>query len=52
MAQAPVVLTVDKGAKPGAYTVTLRGSLKYNGKPLTSDRALQVTIEPSPSAGQ
>jgi hypothetical protein len=52
MAQAPVVLTVDKGAKPGAYTVTLRGSLKYNGKPLTQDRALQVTIEPNPSAGQ
>ena len=52
MAQAPIVLTVDKGAKPGVYTVTLRGSLKYNTKPLTTDRTLQVTIEPSPSAGQ
>lgn len=51
-AQAPMTLTVDKGAKPGAYTVTLRGSLKFNGKPLTSDRALQITIEPTPSPGQ
>ena len=42
---APVVLIVDKGAKAGTYTVTLRGSLKFNGKPLTADKTLQVVIE-------
>jgi hypothetical protein len=45
-AQAPVALTTDKTAKPGTYTVTLRGSFKYNAKALTVDRPLQVTIEP------
>jgi hypothetical protein len=44
-AQAPVVLTTEKTAKPGTYTVTLRGSLKYNAKALTVDRPIQVTIE-------
>jgi len=48
-AQAPVVLTTEKTAKPGSYTVTLRGSLKYNAKALTVDHTLQVTIEaPAP----
>jgi len=51
-ASAPIALTADKAAKPGPYTVTLRGQLKYNGKPLTAERTLQVTIEPAPSAGQ
>lgn len=51
-ATAPVIFTADKGAKPGAYTVTLRGTLKFNTKPVTVDRALQVTVEPAPSAGQ
>jgi hypothetical protein len=51
-ATAPIVLTADKGAKPGTYTATLRGSLKFNTKALTVDRALQITIEPAPSAGQ
>ncbi len=44
-AQAPVVFTADKSAKPGAYTVTLRGSLKFNGKPATVDQTVKVTIE-------
>jgi hypothetical protein len=44
-AQVPVVLTTDKGAKPGTYTLTLRGSLKFNAKALTVDKTLQVTIE-------
>jgi hypothetical protein len=48
-AQAQVVLTTEKTAKPGTYTVTLRGSLKYSAKALTVDRTLQVTIEaPTP----
>ncbi len=48
-AQAPVVLTADKTAKPGTYSVTLRASLKYNAKPVTVDKVLQVTIEaPAP----
>lgn len=51
-ATAPITLTADKTAKPGPTTVTLRGQLKFNGKPLTAERSLQVTIEPSPSAGQ
>jgi hypothetical protein len=51
-ATAPITLTADKSAKPGSYTVTLRGQLKFNGKPLTAERSLPVTIEPSPSAGQ
>ena len=47
--QAPVVLTTEKTAKPGTYTVTLRGSFKYNAKALTVDRPIQVTIEaPAP----
>jgi hypothetical protein len=45
---APVTLTTDKTAKPGTYTVTLRGSLKFNAKPATVDRTLQVTIEAAP----
>lgn len=51
-ATAPVVLTADKGAKPGSYTMTLKASLKFNTKPVTVDRTLQVTVEPTPSAGQ
>ncbi|HLY09187.1 MAG TPA: hypothetical protein VKW04_07800 [Planctomycetota bacterium] len=51
-ATGPIVFTADKTAKPGTYTVTLRGQLKFNAKALTAERALQVTIEPSPSAGQ
>jgi hypothetical protein len=47
-AQAPVTLLADKAAKPGTYTVTLRGSLKFNAKAVTVDRTLQVTIEPAP----
>jgi hypothetical protein len=50
-ASAPVTFTADKGAKPGTYTVTLRGSLKYNAKALTVERTLQVTVEAAP-AGQ
>ena len=49
-AQVPLVLTTEKTAKPGTYTVTLRGSLKFNAKALTVDKTLQVTIEPP--AGQ
>ena len=44
-AQVPVVLTTEKSAKPGTYTVTLRGSLKFNAKALTVEKTLQVTIE-------
>jgi hypothetical protein len=44
-AQASVALTTDKTAKPGTYTLTLRGSLKFNAKALTVDKTLQVTIE-------
>jgi hypothetical protein len=44
-AQVPVVLTTEKTAKPGTYTVTLRGSLKFNAKALTVEKTLQVTIE-------
>jgi hypothetical protein len=44
-AQAPVVFTADKGAKPGTYTVTLRGSLKFNTKPATVDQAVKVVVE-------
>ena len=51
-ATAPVVLTADKGAKPGSYTMTIKASLKFNTKPVTVDRSIQVTVEPSPSAGQ
>src|SRR5262245_19522354 len=47
-AQAPVVLTTEKTAKPGTYTLTLRGSLKFNAKPLTVDKTLQVVIEAAP----
>jgi len=51
-ASAPITLAADKTAKPGSYTATLRGQLKFNGKALTAERTLQVTVEPSPSAGQ
>jgi len=51
-ATAPLTLAADKGAKPGPYTATLRGTLTWNGKALTVDRPLQITIEPAPSAGQ
>jgi myosin heavy subunit len=44
-AQVPVALTTEKAAKPGTYTLTLRGSLKFNAKALTVDKTLQVTIE-------
>ncbi len=44
-AQVPVALTTEKTAKPGTYTLTLRGSLKFNAKALTVDKVLQVTIE-------
>lgn len=44
-AQAKVVFTADKGAKAGSYTVTLRGSLKYNSKAATVDQAVKVTVE-------
>lgn len=48
-AQAPVVLTADKTAKPGTYAVTLRGSLKFGARAVTVDKVLQVTIEaPAP----
>jgi hypothetical protein len=47
-AQAPVVLTTEKTAKPGTYTLTLRGSLKYNTKAFTADKTLQVVIEAAP----
>lgn len=42
------VLVADKAAKPGTYSVTLRASVKWNAKPLTVDRTLQVTIESPP----
>ena len=51
-ATAPITLTADKGAKPGTYTATLRGTLTFNAKALTVDRNIQITIEPAPSAGQ
>jgi len=57
-AKAPIVLTADKGTKPGPYTVTLRGSMKFNGKSLRTERELQVTVEappapaPTPAPGQ
>jgi hypothetical protein len=44
-AQVPVSLATEKSAKPGTYTLTLRGSLKFNAKALTVDKTLQVTIE-------
>ncbi|HZE97622.1 MAG TPA: hypothetical protein VE981_11395 [Planctomycetota bacterium] len=49
---APLLLAADKGAKPGTYTVTLHGQLKFNAKPATAERTLQVVIEPAPAAGQ
>jgi hypothetical protein len=51
-ATAPVTLTADKGAKPGTYAMTLKATLKFNAKPATAERTLQVTVEPSPAAGQ
>jgi len=51
-ATAPVVLTADKGAKPGSYTMTIKASLKFNTKPVTVDRSILVTVESSPGAGQ
>jgi hypothetical protein len=50
-AQAPVTLVTEKTAKPGTYTVTLRGSLKYGAKAVTVDRTFQLIIE-APAAGQ
>jgi hypothetical protein len=51
-ASAPITLVADKAAKPGTYTATLRGQLKFNGKALTVDRPLQITVEAAPAAGQ
>ncbi|HVE43405.1 MAG TPA: hypothetical protein VNM14_26240 [Planctomycetota bacterium] len=44
-AQLPLALTTEKTAKPGTYTLTLRGSLKFNAKALTVEKVLQITIE-------
>jgi hypothetical protein len=46
--QVTLALTTEKAAKVGAYTLTLRGSLKFGGKPLTVDKVLQVTVEAAP----
>lgn len=43
-----VVFTADKGAKPGTYTMTLRGSFKFNAKATTADRTVKVTVEAPP----
>jgi hypothetical protein len=43
-ALAKLSIIADKAAKVGSFTATIRGTLTFNGKAVTVDAPLQVTI--------
>ncbi len=43
--QAKLSIVADKAAKAGSFTATVRGTLTFNGKPVTVDVALPLTID-------
>ena len=45
-AQAKLSIAADKAAKAGSFTATVRGTFTFNGKPVTVDVALPLTIAP------
>ncbi len=44
-AQGTASIGADKGVKPGAYAAVLRASFKFNGKPFTADRPVEIKVE-------